>query len=145
MNINNILKISKFCVMSWLKKNNKFSIVVWSCCSKRLLCGIHCCTISIRDSVSQFSDAARKGKVQHTYKELIRIIMIFENENLLLLKALQNNVASNIAITEKNKASQTYHVYKEHYEIKLFYRWASGSMWCSSCKKYFIRWWWWWW
>ena len=74
---------------------------------------------SIRDSVSQFSDAARKGKVRHTYKELIRIIMIFENENLLLLKALQNNVASNIAITEKNKASQTYHVYKGHYEIKL--------------------------
>ena len=69
--------------------------------------------------MSQFSDAARKGKVQHTYKELIRIIMIFENENLLLLKALQNNVASNIAIAEKNKASQTYHECQGHCEIKL--------------------------
>ena len=58
MNINNILKISKFCVM-WLtqnKKINKLHVVVWSCCSKKLLCGIHCFTISIRDSVSQFND-----------------------------------------------------------------------------------------
>ena len=46
--------------------------------------------------------------------------MIFEYENLVLLKSPQNNVASNIAITEKkNKASQTYHVCQGHYEIKL--------------------------
>ena len=37
--------------------------------------------------------------------------MTFEYENLLLLKSTQNNVTSNIAITEKkNKASQTYHI-----------------------------------
>ena len=34
--------------------------------------------------------------------------MTFEYENLLLLKSPQNKVASNIAITEKNKVSQTY-------------------------------------
>ena len=33
--------------------------------------------------------------------------MTFEHENLLLLKLPQNNVASNIAIIEKNKASQS--------------------------------------
>ena len=44
--------------------------------------------------------------------------MTFEYENLLLLKSPQNNVASNIAITEKNKASQTY-ICQRHYEIKL--------------------------
>ena len=45
--------------------------------------------------------------------------MTYEYENLLLLKSPQNNVGSNVAITEENKASQTYHVYKGHYEIKL--------------------------
>ena len=34
--------------------------------------------------------------------------MTFEYENLLLLKSPQNKVASNIAVTEKNKVSQTY-------------------------------------
>ena len=34
--------------------------------------------------------------------------MTFEYENLLLLKSPQNKVASNIAITEKNKVSPTY-------------------------------------
>ena len=45
--------------------------------------------------------------------------MTFEYENLLLLKLPQNNVASNIKITEKSKASQTYHICQGHYEIKL--------------------------
>ena len=45
--------------------------------------------------------------------------MTFEYENLLLLKSPQNNVASNIAIIEKNKASQTYHICQRYYEIKL--------------------------
>ena len=45
--------------------------------------------------------------------------MTFKYENLLLLKSSQNNVASNIAITEKNKASQTYHICQGHYETKL--------------------------
>ena len=45
--------------------------------------------------------------------------MTFEYENLLLLKLPQNNVASNIKITEKNTASQTYHICQGHYEIKL--------------------------
>ena len=33
--------------------------------------------------------------------------MIFEYENLVLLKSPQNNVASNIAITEKKKQSKS--------------------------------------
>ena len=45
--------------------------------------------------------------------------MTFEYKNLLLLKSPQNNVVSNIVITEQNKASQTYHICKGHYEIKL--------------------------
>ena len=44
-----------------------------------------------------------KGKVPHTYKELIRRIMTFEYEKLLLSKSPQNKVASNIAITQKKK------------------------------------------
>ena len=43
-------------------------------------------------------------RVPHTYKELIRIITTLRYENLLLFKS-QNNVASNIAITEKKKSS----------------------------------------
>ena len=45
--------------------------------------------------------------------------MTFGYENILLLKSPQNNVASNIAITEKNKARQAYHMYQGHYEINL--------------------------
>ena len=39
----------------WLEIKN-LDIAVWSCCSKRLLFGIHVSTISICDSVSQFND-----------------------------------------------------------------------------------------
>ena len=46
-----------------------------------------------------------KGKVSYIYKELIRRIMTFEYGKLLLLKSMQNKVASNIAITKRNKAS----------------------------------------
>ena len=42
--------------------------------------------------------------------------MTYEYENLLLLKSPQNNVGSNVAITEENKAS---HMCQGHYEIKL--------------------------
>ena len=38
------------------KDKRRMNIVVWSCCSKILLCGIHCLTISICDSVFQFND-----------------------------------------------------------------------------------------
>ena len=58
-----------------------------------------------------------KGKVRHNYKELIRIIMTFEYENLLLLKSPQNNVESNTEITEKNKASRTYYICQGHNEM----------------------------
>ena len=34
----------------------KLSIVVWSCCSKRLFCGIYSFPISICDTMSQFND-----------------------------------------------------------------------------------------
>ena len=40
-----------------------------------------------------------KGKVSHTYKELVRRIMTFEYKKLLLVKSPQIKVASNIAIT----------------------------------------------
>ena len=66
-----MLKISKLCLRG-LTQNQKINIVdtvLWSCCSTRLLCSIHCFTISIRDSVSQFYSGAQtiKGKVPHTY------------------------------------------------------------------------------
>ena len=61
-----------------------------------------------------------KGKVQHIYKELIKRIITFEYENMLLLKSPQNKVASNIAITKQNKTSQTYHICQEQFEIKVF-------------------------
>ena len=38
---------------------NKLNIVVWSCYSKRLLCGIHFFTISICNYVPQFNDGAK--------------------------------------------------------------------------------------
>ena len=40
------------------KDKQRMNIVVWSYCSKRLLCGIHCFTISICDSVDKFNDGA---------------------------------------------------------------------------------------
>ena len=57
-----------------------------------------------------------KGKVPLTYKELIRRIMTFEYEKLILFKPPQNKVASNIATTKKNKAaSLIYHICQGHY------------------------------
>ena len=47
----------------------------------------------------------RKGKVPYIYKELIRRIMTFEYEKLLLLKSMQNKMATNIVIIKQNKAS----------------------------------------
>ena len=38
-----------------LKIINKINIVLWSCCSKRFLCDIHCFTFFICDFVSQFN------------------------------------------------------------------------------------------
>ena len=56
-----------------------------------------------------------KGKVPYVYKGLIRKIMTFEYEKLLLLKSTQNKVASNIEITKQNKASQAYHICQKHF------------------------------
>ena len=58
-----------------------------------------------------------KGKVRHIYKELIRRIITFEYEKLLLLKSPQNKVAPNIAITKQNKTSQAYHICQEFFNI----------------------------
>ena len=60
-----------------------------------------------------------KSKVLHIYKEVIRIIITFEHEKLLLLKSPQNNVESKMAITKQNKTRQTHDISKEHFEIKL--------------------------
>ena len=59
MNINNNT-YDKLCVMrlTQTKKIWEIIIVVCSCYSKGLLYGIHCITISICDSVSQFNDGA---------------------------------------------------------------------------------------
>ena len=43
------------------------------------------------------------GKVPHTHNELIRRIITFECEKLLLTKSPQNKKASNIVITGKKK------------------------------------------
>ena len=45
------------------------------------------------------------GKVPHTYKELIRIIMAFEYEKLPPLKSPQNKVVSNIVIRQARHMS----------------------------------------
>ena len=57
MNTNNTLKISTFCVMRLTRNLNfdKLNIVVWSW-FKGLLCGIHCFTVSMGDSLSRFND-----------------------------------------------------------------------------------------
>ena len=49
-----------------------------------------------------------KGRyhIKWNYKELIRTIMTFGYEYLLLKKSPQKNVASNIAITEKHKQAR---------------------------------------
>ena len=99
------------------KRQKGMDIVVLSCCSKILLCGIPCFTISISDSVSQFNNS--KSNVPDIYKELMRRIIIFKYEKLQPLKSAQSEVASNIVITKQNKTSQTYHICQEHFEIKL--------------------------
>ena len=60
-----------------------------------------------------------KSKVPHIYKKLIRRIITFKYEKLLLLKSSPNKVASTIAITKQNKTSQTYHICQKHFEIKM--------------------------
>ena len=51
-----------------------------------------------------------KSKVPHIYKEVIRTIITFEYEKLLLLKSPQNNVESKMAITKQNKTRQTHDI-----------------------------------
>ena len=63
------------CMMRSKSKNsitslNKLNIVVWSYCSNRLLCGIHCFAISISDSVSQFNDSTNKQREGVTKSEV---------------------------------------------------------------------------
>ena len=50
-----------------------------------------------------------KGKAPNTCKELIRRILTFEYEKLLLLKSPENKVTSSIAITGK-KEKQAKHI-----------------------------------
>lgn len=52
------------------KKIHNINIVVWSCCSKRLLSGIHYFVIFICDSASQLVMVkTSKEKVPHIHKE----------------------------------------------------------------------------
>ena len=119
MNINNILMIS---YVRWdllkIKKLNKLNIVVWFCCSKGLLCGIHTSRFPYgiqRPNLMKVQTS--KKKLRHTYKKLIRITTL-ECEKLLL-KSPQNKVASNFIAS-----------YKSYW----FYRRASSSVWCISKK-----------
>ena len=91
-----------------IKKINQLNVVVWSCCLKKLLCGIHCFTTSIRDFVSQLIDSVNKGKVPHTYDKLIRVTMTFQYKKLLLLKSPQNNVVSNFWPLKNQSESNIY-------------------------------------
>ena len=61
-----------------------------------------------------------KRKVLHTCKELIRKIMTFEYEELLLLKSPQNKVTSNIVITGK-KEKQVRHIIHTSGILRLSY------------------------
>ena len=45
--------------------------------------------------------------------------MTFDYEKLLLVKSIQNKLASNIVITKQNKASKTYHIFQKYFKIKL--------------------------
>ena len=57
---------------------------------------------------------------KHISKELIRRIIKFEYENLLLLKSPQKLwyiVTSNIVMIKQSKTSQTYPISQEHFEI----------------------------
>ena len=78
------------------QKTREFDIVVCSCCSKRLFCGIYCFMISMCDLFPKLMKVQTSKK---RYNILIRRIMTFEYEKMLLLKLPQNNVASNFAIT----------------------------------------------
>ena len=49
---------------------NKLNTIEWSCCSKRLFCGIHFFMISICDAVSQFNDGAMEMYHLIIHKEL---------------------------------------------------------------------------
>ena len=52
-----------------LTRNKKLSIAGWSCCPKRLLCGIHGFTIFIYDLCLTLM-RVQTGKVLHNHKEL---------------------------------------------------------------------------
>ena len=106
-----------------IKKRNKLNIVVYLCCSKRLLCVINCFTISICYSVYQFNDGANQQKesttYKHTHKELIRRVT-FEYVKPLTLKWPQNKLTTNRKKKlKKRKINHTYDICQRHFEIKL--------------------------
>ena len=74
------MNMNVLCVRQyWLKikKLNKLNIAVWSYYSKRLLCGTHCFTIFVCDSVFHLIMVqTSKVKVLHTSKELIKVVAI---------------------------------------------------------------------
>ena len=123
MNINDILKISKLCVMR-LTENKKKSIN--SVLQYGHVVRKHAFVIFTASRfpyvylcLNLMTVQTSKGKVSHSSKELVRRIMAFEYKNLLLLKSPQNKAAPNIVITEKNKLSQTYNLCQGNYKIKL--------------------------
>ena len=88
------------------QKKKRMNIVVWSCISKIML--VIFATLQFPYVIlcpSLMKVQTSKGKVPHIYKDLISRIMAFEYEKLLLLKSMENKVASNIVITKQNKSS----------------------------------------
>ena len=71
--------ILRYIVCDKTDSKSKNSILCYgcSCCSKRLLCDIHCLAISICDSVSHLLTVQPcKGNVPQNYKELIKAAVI---------------------------------------------------------------------
>ena len=103
---------------SW-EKIERMNIVVWSCCPKILLCDILCFTISICDSIQRTIYLIFIFIIYIYLFILIRRIMTFDHEKLLLLKSMQDKVAWNIVIPKLNKASWIYYICQKHFKIKL--------------------------
>ena len=113
------------------KKIRNINIVVWSCCSKRLLSGIHYFVIFICDSPSQLVMVqTSKEKVPHIHKEyeIYYWIWIFVYEKLLLSKSPQNK-ASNIGITRENEKTSDISYMPGAFSDKVIdLKWANSSL-----------------
>ena len=97
------------------KKIHNINIVVWSCCSKRLLSGIHNFLIFICDSASQLVMVqTSKEKVPHIHKEYEYSCM-----KSCCCRSHHKIKHQILELLEKTKRRQTYHICQGHFQIKL--------------------------